>query len=167
MRAWFSLIGRWNTAIWLGSGLFLTFGVGPAIFSRTVDRQVGRRNAGLVAQEVVKRFLYSQVGFAAVACLTICAGRDRYNPPVSRRTLLATAVTLLALASYAAFLVEPDLRALNQRRYDETAPKPYREAAGARFRRLHGAAQAANLLILIGVAWQFTQSNVFSNRAKD
>lgn len=155
MRRFLDGLGRWNSLLWLGAGLLLTFGVGPAIFSPPVVAEVGRRHAGVVAQAVLHRYFTAQWVAALIACMAAFLGAvEGWRWPRLARPLAAL---LLAVATVTLFWVEPRMLQLNARRYNEAIPLSEREDAAAEFRRSHGMSQAANLLLLLGVALHAAQ----------
>lgn len=150
---------RWlvavNAALWLGAGVFLTFGVGPAIFSQGVGELVTRQQAGAVAQAILVRYFAAQLLWAGVAVIASCRAVSwgwRYP-----RIALPNGLGLMALVLVANFWLQPRLHELNQRRYTPSLAAEERESVGRQFGKLHGLSQIGNLLVLCGVlfhGWQ-------------
>lgn len=150
-----------NAAIWLGATLFFTFGAGPAFFSPEM-RDLLRENypyfSGGVAQIVIARYFHWQLVCALIAVAHLLAewlylGR---NPPRFTAALLGG---ILCLGLLGGFWVQPKLKSLHRVKYSPATTPAQRLQATASFRGWHGASQAMNLIVLIGVVvycWRTT-----------
>jgi hypothetical protein len=70
-------VGILNAAVWFGTAIFFSFGVGLAPFSQEMKNLLGQANypyfSGAIAQILIARYLNFQVVCAAVAALHLAA----------------------------------------------------------------------------------------------
>lgn len=149
MRPLLRAFGLLNAAIWFGAAVFFTLGVGPALFSPEVAAFLPRPQAGKLALVIIDRYFLLQYICAGVALLHLTAewllsGRPL---PAARLTLVCL---LLALGLVGGRAVQPRMRELHARAYDPQTPPAAAEAAMKSFRKMHGATQAANLVLMAG-----------------
>ena len=155
-------VGIVNAAIWLGSAVFLTFVVGPAVFSPTMLELLSRYHAGRVAQILLGRYFILQHVCGALAVLHLVAdwlyaGR---NP---RRFGLWLLAILVGLGLVGGFWFQPKMKELSTIKYAPTATPAQQEAAGKSFGMWHGVSQAMNLVMLGGVLvyfWRLVKTEV-------
>lgn len=127
----------------------------PVVFGAPIKDSLPPGEAGRVAQSILLRLFQWQVGFAGLAGLFY--GIERFRDPAAAGRLRAwvlpplCAVALLALA-----WIHPMLADMHAERYRIGTPEPRRRELAARFGAWHGASQAGNLMILVGVlaCWQ-------------
>lgn len=143
-------------ALWLGASVFLTFGVGPAIFSRDVLELIPRYHAGRVAQLLLERFFWFQLGCGAAAALLLLADWA-YASRAPRRWTLGLLAGLIGLVLLGGSWMQPRLKNLHAVMYAPDVGPDEKAAAASQFGRWHGVSQAANLVVLIGVAVYFVQ----------
>ena len=148
MSRWIRFLGILNAGVWLGAGIFLTFGAGQAVFSPGVVESLGREKAGAVAQAILGRYFVMQYVCLAVAAVQLkLAGA---SIPGIRPWL--TVGALAVLVSLGGFWLQPKLHDLNKIRYTMSLPEDQRKEAGASFGKLHGLSQVMNL-VLLGVVF--------------
>jgi len=155
-------VGLLNAAIWLGSGVFFTFGAGPAMFSQDMKQLLGASftpYSGLIAMILIKRFFVLQYLCASIALLHLIA-EALYTGRPFERIQLAVVVLLLALALAGGLWLQPKMRALQAIKYSSQATPAQRALADQTFKRWHAASQTANLIVLCGVLfhlWRFAR----------
>jgi hypothetical protein len=143
-------IGVANAGIWLGAAVFMTIFAGPAFFSADMlDALKHKYYAGQAAQIILERYfiLHYLCAFIALAHLLMewfYLGR--------RATRLTTGlwVAITALILFGGFYVQPKLHEMHQAMYFGATPTEQAEATQS-FRAWHGASQAANLLVMLGL----------------
>lgn len=136
--------------------MFLTVGVGPALFSREVLELIPRYHAGRVAQAVLEVFFLFQLGCGAAAGLLLLADwAYAARPP--RRFTLGLLIGLIGLVVMGGAWVQPKMRNLHAEMYAPDATADQKATAANQFGRWHGASQVANLVVLIGVGIYFFQ----------
>ncbi len=143
-------------AIWLGASVFLTFFVGPALFSPEVLRVIPKYHAGRVAQIVLGQFFWLQLACGSAAILISLVGwaygGTRQRPWATLMLLGAVAVVLLAGRT-----LQPRMERWHAIQYAPNTSLEQKTTAQQSFRRLHGVSQVANLAVMIGVALYFLQ----------
>jgi len=148
-------IGLLNVAIWFGAGIFLTFGVGPAIFSEKMQKllQVYYPSySGLIAQMVIARYFTLSIVCGIVAIIHLLAEQFYFGRAPQKRWL-SLLVGLLALSLIEGCWLQPKLKDWNTQKYDAKVPSQIRETASRSFEVWHGISQAANVLMLIGLGF--------------
>ena len=151
-----------NAAIWLGSAIFFTFVVAPAIFYSPEMKElfgpVFREYAGAVAQVMLQYFFRLQYVCAGIAVVHLVAEYLYTRQAVERLRLhLLGWVILLGLAG--GIFLQPHLKQLHRTRSAATATPAQKEVAGKSFARWHGVSQVANLIAmagLLGYFWRLT-----------
>jgi hypothetical protein len=142
-------------SLWFGTGVGVAFIAIPVVFSPEIKTTLPPGMAGGVAQAILLRLFMWQVGFAGLSGLLYAWERLRDAEASGRlRAWLLPPLILVSLISL--FFVHPYLARMHQERYAIETPEPRRRELATRFGAVHGASQAANLMILIGVlaCWQ-------------
>lgn len=143
-------------ATWLGASVFLTFFVGPALFSPEVLRVIPKYHAGRVAQVVLGQFFWLQLACGSAALLISLVG---WAFGGARQRPWAT-VTLLGIVSVVLVVgqtLPPRMERWHAILYAPNTTPAQKSEAQASFRRLHGISQVANLVVMIGVTLYFLQ----------
>jgi hypothetical protein len=147
-------VGLVNAAVWLGSGVFFTVAVGPAVFSDEMRALLGERNhpyfSGAIAQILVSRLFRLQIFCAGVAVAHVLAEWASLRRPL-RRFETYWLAGLIALVLAGAFWWQPEIRRLHRIQHAINLPVAVREQAAQQLRWWHGTAQAGNLLLLAGL----------------
>ena len=144
-----------NASLWLGAGTFLTLGVGPTLFSKTLAESITRQQAGTVAQLILAKYFLFQGITAAIACLISLKAKPLgWRLP---RFAMPLTVALLALVAVGGGWLQPKLHDLNARRYAPATPPELKLQLSAQFGAWHGVSQLGNLLVLVGVLAHFLQ----------
>jgi len=150
-----------NAAIWLGASVSFTCAVAPAFFSSAMLELLRLPHAG-AAQLIVAQHcfaLQSMCGAIALSHLIVewlYAGKPIHRWP----TYLVTG--LLGLALWSAVL-QPKLQRLHLEMYGVRSTPQQRTRAAAAFRAWQGTVQAANVLMILGLAtyvWQVTSAGI-------
>ena len=149
MSGWLRFLGILNAGIWLGAGIFLTFGAGQAVFSPGVLEVLGREKAGFVAQAILSRYFVLQYVCLAVAAVQLWLAGS--SIPGVRPRLVLGVLAVLVLSG--GLWLQPKLHDLNKVRYTMSLPEDERKEAGSSFGKLHGLSQVMNLVLLGGVLW--------------
>lgn len=142
-----------NAAVWLGAAMFFTFGAGPAFFSPEMQALLDKNYpyySGGVAQIVIARYFHWQLACSLIALVHLVAewlylGR---TPPKFTAALLGV---ILCLGLAGGFFLQPKLKSLHQIKYSPAATPAQRSEAASSFRGWHGASQAMNLFVLLGI----------------
>ena len=154
-------IGIFNAAIWLGTGVFFTFGVAPGIFSDAMkevfvpkDSPLGDYYLGIIAQQLIERYFTVNL----VCCLVALAhffGEMIYAGKPFRRLTFSLLIGILAIALLTTYVFAPKIKAVHYAKY-RGAPDQ-RPAARQQMSRLHAISASGNLLSLIALViytWQ-------------
>jgi len=165
MIGFLRFIGIANAAVWFGSGLFFTLAVGPAFFSDGMinlfgggNAEVGRAYAGAAAQVILERYFVFHQICGGVALIHLLSEWIYMGRPLKRLTLFLIG-GLLLLGFVAGYGLQPRMQALHRTMYSPASSLEQRETARKSFRRLHGASQMLNLVVLGGVLvylWRVT-----------
>ena len=143
-------------AIWLGASVFLTFLVGPALFSPEVLRVIPKYHAGRFAQILLGQFFWLQLACGAAAILISLAGwafgGTRQRPWATFMLMGVVAVVLLG-----GRMLQPRMERWHAIQYAPNTTPAQKTEAQQSFRRFHGVSQVANLAVMIGVALYFLQ----------
>lgn len=145
-----------NAAIWLGTALFYTVSVAPALVSRDMLTLLGKNfpfYSGSVSQIVRTHYFYWHTGCALIALAHLLV-EWLYLGRALHRMWSGLLATLLALGLFGSFWLSPKLTKLHPERYLNVRPAD-REAAGKSFHLWHGVFQAINVLMIGGVAVYF------------
>ena len=144
-----------NAAVWLGASLFFTFGVAQAVFSPEMKELVKHPfYPGAIAQILFKRFFYLQYGCATVA-IVLYLWETLYRGRKFERFTFGLLVGLLAVALVGGVWLQPKLKTLHQTRYSLSSTEAEKENAAKLFGPLHGASQAVNLFVMLGLFYYF------------
>lgn len=155
MLTFIRLIGVLNAAVWLGAGVFFTFGIGPAVFSPEMKRIFGDYYPGVIAQMFIARYFKLQLICGIIAALHFAAELVLARRGFQKWTFLVLVVPL-SLGLIGGFVLQPKMNKLHAIKYSN-APAEEREAAAKQFGMLHGISQVVNLvgLLLLGAyAWR-------------
>jgi uncharacterized membrane protein YjgN (DUF898 family) len=144
------IVGLLNVAVWLGASVFFTLAVGPAFFSESMLRLLGRPHAGAAAQLVLERYFIMHQICAGVALLHL-VGEGVYLGRMIHRWTLGLLLVLLGFSLVAGYIIQPQLRSLHLTMYRPGLAVEEQETAGRSFRILHGVSQLINLAMLAGV----------------
>ncbi len=144
MKTFFLRLSRILPALWLGAGLAVSFVAIPVVFSPAVRAILPKEAVGQVAQTILGRFFWVQLGLCGVGLFSRWAAGGAW----SRGERLAWVILSLGSVVAAGWL-HPKLRALHQTRYDAGQSAAVRDAAAAEFGRWHGGSQAGNLVMLL------------------
>lgn len=144
------IVGLANAAVWIGASIFFTVAVGPAFFSESMLRLLGRPHAGAAAQLVLERYFIMHQICAGVALLHLL-GEGVYLGRTIHRWTLGLLLVLLSFSLVAGYVVQPQLQSLHLTMYRPGVPVEEQEAASRSFRLLHGVSQVMNLVVVGGV----------------
>jgi uncharacterized membrane protein len=144
------IVGLVNVAIWVGGSVFFTLAVGPAFFSESMLKLLGRPHAGAAAQLVLERYFVMHQVCAGVALLHL-VGEGMYLGRTIHRWTLGLLLVLLAFSLMGGHVIQPQLQSLHLEMYRPGSPVEEQEAAARSFRILHGVSQAINLAMVAGV----------------
>jgi hypothetical protein len=148
-------IGLLNVAAWFGAGIFLTIGVGPAIFSARMQELLQAyypSYSGLIAQMVIARYFKLSIICAIIAIIHLLAEQFYFGRAPQKRWL-SLLMALLALSLLGGCWLEPKLKVWHTQRYDANIPPQTRETASHSFQVWHGVSQTANFLMLVGLGF--------------
>jgi Domain of unknown function (DUF4149) len=148
-------IGLLNIAIWFGAGVFFTFFVGPAIFSKDMQRLLEsyyQLYSGIMAQMVIARYFTLSIVCGIVAIIHLLAEQFYFGRAPQKRWL-SLLVALLTLSLLGGCFLQPRMKDWHKLRYDAKTPAQTREAATRSFQVWHGVSQAGNLLMLVGLGF--------------
>ena len=147
-----------NAAVWLGTALFYTAGVAPALVSSDMLGLLGPKNfaffSGSISQIVLNCYFYWLTGCAVVALLHLLVEWVYLGRAVHRfwPGLLGG---LLALGLLGGVWLAPKLAKLHRAGHKLDALPEDRVAAAKSFRFWHGVLQTVNLMMVGGVAVYF------------
>lgn len=148
MLVFLRTVGIFNAAIWLGAGIFFTFGIAPASFTPEMKRIFGEYYVGVIAQNFLGRMFTLNLICGGIALLHFFAEMIYAGRPF-RKFTFALLVTMLGLSLLGGFVLSPRLKALHHLKY--RGPAQQIPQAKAQFARLHGLSMAGNLLSLIAL----------------
>jgi hypothetical protein len=155
------LIGVLNAAIWLGTAVAFACAVAPAFYSSAMIDLLRVPHAGAAQLIVARHCFVLQAVCGAVALSHLIAEWLYAGKPIHRRrTYLVTGLFVLAVLGA---VLQPRLQRLHLEMYGVRSTPQQRARAGTAFRSWHATAQAANFLIIIGLAayvWQVTSAGV-------
>lgn len=143
-------------ATWLGASIFLTFFVGPALFSPEVLEVIPKYHAGRLAQLILGQFFWLQLTCGSAALLLSLIGwafsGTRQRPWVAL-LLVATVFVVLVVGQ----TLPPRMERWHAIQYAPNTTLAQKKEAQVAFRRLHGFSQIANLAVMLGVTLYFLQ----------
>ncbi len=149
------IVGIFNAAIWLGSALFFTFGVAPAIFSDEMRRvfvqpggPLGDYHLGVIAQHLIGRYFTVNLVCGVIA-LGHFFGEIIYAGRPFNRLTLGLIVVILGFGVFASTVISPKIKSLHQSKY--LGPVEQRAAAAQQLARLHAVSISGNLLSLVAL----------------
>ena len=162
MNAVLRFIGVTNAAIWLGSAIFFTFCVAPAVFYSPEMKElfgpVFREYAGAVAQVLLQYFYRLQYVCAGVAVVHLLAEWLYTRRSVERRRIQILGWVIL-LGLVGGLLLQPHLKRLHYTRSSPASTPAQKEVAAKSFARWHGVSQVINLVAMAGLLvyfWRLT-----------
>ena len=149
------IVGLFNAAIWLGSALFFTFGIAPAIFSDAMRQTfapaggaMGDYYLGVIAQHLIGRFFTVNLVCGVIA-LAHFFGEIIYAGRPFNRLTFGLIVGILGLGLLAGAVFAPRIKSLHQAKY--RGPVEHRTAAAQQLSRLHAVSMSGNLLSLLAL----------------
>lgn len=149
------IIGIFNAAIWLGSAIFFTFGVGPGIFSpgmRDVfappGGPMGDYYLGVIAQQLIARYFAVNLICGLVALIHFF-GEIFYAGRSFNRLTLGLILVVVGMGLVGAGIFSPKIKSLHQIKY--RGPAEQRPAAARQLARLHAVSMSGNFLSLIAL----------------
>ena len=155
MIGFLRFVGVLNAAVWFGSAIFFTFGVGLAPFSPEMKNLLGMNNfpyfSGAIAQIFIARYFQFHLVCAAVAVAHLLA-EWLYLGKSLRRVQAVLLAGLWAALLMGGFWLQPKLKGLHATKYGTNTRLELREAATRSFRAWHGVSQVINLLAVGGLA---------------
>ena len=155
MIGFLRFVGILNAAVWFGSAVFFTFGTGLAPFSEQMKDLLGPDNypyfSGAIAQILIARYFYFQIGCAVIAALHLLAEwlyLGKYPPKLQGGLLIGLALAALVGGCW----LQPRMRALHAAKYGASTRPEKREAAARSFKAWHGVSEVVNLFMVGGLA---------------
>jgi hypothetical protein len=159
------IIGIINAAIWFGSLVFFTIGVGPAFFSDEMTSFIRQPYNGLAAQVVLKRYFYLQMWCAGIALAHLSAEWLYSRRPIHRLTLLLL-MSLFLFGILGGYVFLPNMKQLHVKMYHSQTTPEVKAAARRSFWILHGTSSVMNLLVIGGVLVYLIQVTKPENTAR-
>lgn len=155
MIGFLRFVGILNAAVWFGTAVFFTLGIGLAPFSQEMKDLLGRDNypyfSGAIAQVLIARYFYFQTACALVAVLHLFA-EWLYLGNYPQKLQVGLLIGLASVALIGGYWLQPRLKALHATKYGINTRPELREAAARSFRAWHGVSQVVNLLMVGGLA---------------
>jgi Domain of unknown function (DUF4149) len=149
------VVGLLNAAIWLGAGVFFTFGIGPAVFSPEMKRIFGDYYPGIVAQMFLSRYFTLNLVCALIALAHLFVEMFQARRGFPKWTFILVVVPLV-FGLIGGFALQPKLRTLHGVMY-RSQDVAERDSARRQFGMLHGISSTLNLLsivLLAGYVWR-------------
>ena len=154
MIGFLRFVGLLNAAVWFGTAIFFTFGVGFAPFSQEMRDLLGPKNfpyfSGAIAQILIARYFRFQVGCAIVATLHLLA-EWLYLGKYPQRLQTGLLIGVASAALVGGYWLQPRLKGLHATKYGVNSRAEIREAAARSFKAWHGVSQVVNLLVVGGL----------------
>ena len=148
-------MGILNAAVWFGTAIFFSFGAGLAPFSQEMRNLLGPNNfpyfSGAIAQILIARYFFFQVGCACVAVLHLSA-EWLYLGKYPQKLQFGLCIGLASAALIGGYWLQPRMKALHATKYGVNTQPAIRAAADRSFKAWHGVSQAVNLLMIGGLA---------------
>lgn len=148
-------VGLLNAAVWFGTAIFFTFGTGLAPFSSEMRTLLGPNNfpyfSGAIAQILIARYFYFQLGCALIALLHLLA-EWLYLGKYPQKFQVTLWVGLASVTLLGGYWLQPRLRALHATKYGLNTAPEIRAAADRSFKAWHGVSQVVNLVMIGGLA---------------
>jgi hypothetical protein len=151
------VIGTFNAAIWLGSALFFTFGIAPAIFSPEMKEALfpppnagtGDYYLGLIAQQLIKRYFAVNL-ICGIIALAHFFAEMVYSGRPFRRFTFGLIILILGLGLISQKVFAPKIREVHQLKY-RGGTETQRTTAAKQISRLHAVSVTGNLISLIAL----------------
>jgi hypothetical protein len=148
-------VGILNAAVWFGTAIFFSFGVGLAPFSHEMKSLLGPNNypyfSGAIAQILIARYFDFQLACALVAVVHLLA-EWLYLGKHLHRFQVGLLAGLCAVALLGGGWLQPKMKALHATKYGVNNRPEIRLAANRSFKVWHGVSQVLNLLAVGGLA---------------
>lgn len=155
MIGFLRFVGILNAAVWFGTAIFFSFGVGLAPFSQEMKSLLGQNNypyfSGAIAQLLIARYFDFQIACGGVAVLHLLA-EWLYLGKLPRKFQVGLLVGLCSAALLGGYGLQPKLKALHATKYGVNHRPEIRLAADRSFRAWHGVSQVVNFLVVAGLA---------------
>jgi hypothetical protein len=155
-------MGMLNAALWLGAAVFCTMGVLPAINSQRMLDLLGPAYfpylSGAITRVLIVRLFYWQIAGALIAWAHLVL-EWLYLGRTPRRRWVGLLTLLFSLSLITALWLNPRLTRLQRTQYALNAKPEDRVGASKNFRLWDGVFQAANVVLIGGVAvyfWRLT-----------
>lgn len=143
-----------NAAVWIGTGIFFTFLVGPAFFSQEVAAFLPRPYVERLAEIMVGRYYLVFLG-CAIASMVLVVADYLHTGRLPAAGSLVVLLLLLGVAITSQFWLVPKLNTLHRVKYSSVATPEQKLEAQESFRRFHGLSQGGNLMGLIALGFYF------------
>lgn len=154
MIVFLRIVGFVNAAIWFGTVVFFTLGIGPAVFSQDMRELLGPANfpffSGAIIQVLISRYFDFQVICAMVAVFHAFAEWLYLSRPLYR-FWTGLLVMLLAGSLVGAFVFQPQIKKLHRQKYSRSSTPAERITSTSALKVWHGVSQSVNLLMLAGL----------------
>lgn len=163
-------VGMLNAAVWLGAAFFFTLGVSPALVSQSAQEVLTPKYfsyiSGALWQIALAHYFWWHLVCTIIALLHLLA-EWLYLGRAAHRAWLLLLGTLLFLSLLGSFWMAPKLAQLHRARH---AVDPggqvnviARAEATKSYRTWHGMFQAANVLMIAGIAVYFWRATTPSD----
>jgi hypothetical protein len=150
--------GLANAAVWLGSAVFYTLGVAPALVSQDMVRVLRPENfpffSGAIVQVVLTRYFHLHLACAVAALLHLLI-EWLYLGRAERSFWTWLLVALFGVSLTGSLWLSPKLRDLHRTQHLLKAAPGQRESAAESFRVWRGLFQGLNVMMIAGVAVYF------------
>lgn len=155
MISFLRFLGVLNVAVWLGAAVFVTFFGGPTFFSDRMIHALAdqRYYAGAAAQVFLSRYFLLHYICGVLAVIHLLAEWSYLGRQLTRITLGLLAI-IIGLVLFGGVWMQPKLHDLHQTKYRSAVAEEH-DAAAKTFRAWHGASQAANLVVNMGLLLYF------------
>ncbi len=155
MLAVLRFIGIINAAIWLGAGVFFSFGIAPAVFSPEMKRIFPEYYVGVIGQQLIGPYFTLHILCGCIALAHFSAELFLLQRAF-QKWLLVMILVALGVGVMGGFVLQPKMRALFQTKH-RGATEAERTRAKKQFGLLHGVSSSSNLItlfVLIAYAWR-------------
>jgi hypothetical protein len=147
-------VGILNAAVWFGTAIFFSFGVGLVPFSQEMKSLLGQNNypyfSGAIAQILLARYFDFQLACGVVAVVHLLAEWLYLGKPL-RKFQVGLLVGLCSAALLGGYGLQPKLKALHATKYGMNHRPEIRLAADHSFRTWHAFSQVVNFLTVAGL----------------
>jgi hypothetical protein len=154
-------IGILNAAIWLGGGVFFTFGIGRVPFSGPMEELLGNSfdyGSGAIAQLLVTKYFALHVVCGAVA-LAHLGAEWLYLGRKARRSTLILLLVLFVFGLAGRFWMLPEMRDLHRFMHAPNVAEETRAQKTKAFKLWHASSQILNLFALGGLCVYVWRAN--------